>query len=106
MKGSTAITVGVFGALTYDIIAAACSSPQTAEINAEARADTLMKWVHIGIGQAALFTLIGAIAEMAQGNSPWPPIVGSSLAAGLMYASYAHALKSGLASDEPGTESY
>jgi hypothetical protein len=103
---NSALVVGIFGALTYDVIAAACSSPQTTEINADARADTLMKWVYIGIGQAAIFTAIGTAAEMAQGHSPWPPIVGFTLAAGMMYASYAHAKSAGLASNEPGTENY
>lgn len=103
---NSALVVGIFGALTYDVIAAACSSPQTTEINADARADTLMKWVYIGIAQAAIFTAIGTAAEMAQGHSPWPPIVGFSLASGMMYASYAHAKSAGLASNEPGTENY
>lgn len=109
MSGSTALTIGVFGALTYDVIAAACSSPQTTEINAEARADTLMKWVYIGIGQAALFTAIGVVAEMAEGHSPWPPVIGFTLAASLMWASYVHAKSAGLEGAEegkPGTETY
>jgi len=106
MSGSTAIVVGVFGALTYDVIAAACSSPQTTEINAGARADTLMKWVYVGIGQAALFTAIGAAAETAEGRSPWPPITGFALAAGLMWASYAHAKRVGLQNGGATTEQY
>lgn len=106
MSGSTALTIGVFGALTYDVIAAACSSPQTTEINAAARADTLMKWVYIGIGQAALFTAIGVAAEVSSGNSAWPPIVGFGLAAGLMWASYAHAKSAGLANGGAPTEHY
>lgn len=107
MKGhSKAVVIGVFGALTYDVIAAACSSPQTTEINADKRAETLMKWVYLGIAQAALFTAIGAIAEKQEGNSPVPPIIGFSLAAGLMWASYVHAKSAGLESNEPPTETY
>jgi hypothetical protein len=105
-NSGAALKIGVYGALTYDVIAAACSSPQTTEINAGARAETLMKWVYIGIGQAALFTAIGTAAEVADGNSPWPPLIGFGLAASLMWVSYAHAKQSGLESDEPGTESY
>mgnify|MGYP003344388595 CR=1 FL=1 len=41
----------------YEIIAAACSSPQTTEINAATRADTLMKWVNLGIAQAVVFVV-------------------------------------------------
>jgi hypothetical protein len=106
MNGSTALVVGVFGALTYDVIAAACSSPQTTEINADARADTLMKWVYLGIAQAALFTAIGMAAEVSEGRSAWPPFLGFALAAGLMWASYVHAKRAGLASSEPPTEQY
>lgn len=105
MKGNVAVTIGVFGALTYDVIAAACSSPQTTEINADKRADTLMKWVYLGIGQAAVFTAIGVAAEAKEGNKTWPPIVGFILASGMMYASYVHAKESGLENGGPGTES-
>lgn len=106
VSGSTAVTIGVFGALTYDVIAAACSSPQTTEINAGARADTLMKWVYVGIAQAALFTAIGVAAETSQGNSAWPPLVGFGLASAMMWASYAHAKKAGLENGGPTTETY
>lgn len=103
--GSSAVSFGVFAALMYDIIAAACSSPQTAEINADKRAETLMKWVHLGIAQGAIFVSFGAYLEYKRGNSPIPPILGGGLAAGMMYASYAHAMKAGLESKAPGTES-
>ena len=106
MNGNVAVVIGVFGALTYDVIAAACSSPQTTEINADKRADTLMKWVYIGIIQAAIFTAIGSYAEIRQGKSAWPPVVGFALAAGMMYASYAHAKESGLANGGEVTEQY
>lgn len=101
-----ALVIGVFGALTYDVIAAACSSPQTTEINAGARAETLMKWVYVGIGQAALFTAIGAYAQRTEGNSPIPPIIGFALAAGLMWLSYVHAKRVGLEKGGPTTEQY
>jgi hypothetical protein len=106
MKGNKAVVIGVFGALTYDVIAAACSSPQTTEINADKRADTLMKWVYIGIVQAAIFTAIGAYAEQQEGNDIKPPVVGFGLAAGMMWASYWHAREAGLANGGPSTETY
>lgn len=96
----------MYGALTYDIIAAACSSPQTTEINATKRADTLMKWVNVGVGQAAIFAVIGAIAEQQEGNPVWPVMAGFGLAAGMMYVSYWHALESGLQNKGSGTETY
>ncbi len=87
--------------LVYEIIAAACSSPQTAEINASSRADTLMKWVHIGLVQSAGF--IGVAALVDRKHAP-AIIAGGLSAAVIMYGSYLHALAKGLASDEPGTE--
>lgn len=92
----------VSAGIVYEIIAAACSSPQTAEINAHSRSDTLMKWVHLGMVQAAAFVVIAAMLDQKHA----PQIVGGGvLAGGLMYAQYRHALKSGLNSDLPGTES-
>lgn len=95
-------TIGIYAALSYDIIAAVNSSPQTTEINAKARADTLMKWVHLGLAQVALFVVIGAYV----GDDTWSPLVGGGVAAGLLYAQYVHAKKAGLESIEPGTETY
>jgi hypothetical protein len=98
--------MAIFAALTYDIVAAACSSPQTTEINADSRADTLMKWVYLGLGQAALFAGIGIYLQQSEGKPAWPPLLGAGLAGGLMYASYVHAKQAGLESSEPGTESW
>ena len=87
--------------LVYEIIAAACSSPQTAEINANSRADTLMKWVVVGMVQSAGFIAVAAMID--KGNAK--PIIAGGAAAGLiMYGSYRHAMAAGLASTEPGTE--
>lgn len=106
MKGNNALTIGVYGALTYDVIAAACSSPQTTEINADKRAGTLMKWVYLGVIQAAIFTAIGVYAESKEGKKAAPPLIGFGLAASMMLASYYHAREAGLASSQPGTETY
>lgn len=100
--GDAAIKVAVYAALTYDIISATNSSPQTTEINAAARADTLMKWVKVGLVQAAGFALIGAMLDKQR----WPALVGAGLAGFLLWAQYVHALNSGLASSEPPTETY
>jgi hypothetical protein len=40
---NVAVTVAIYAALTYDIISATNSSPQTTEINADKRAETLMQ---------------------------------------------------------------
>lgn len=99
---SSAVVVAIYAALAYDIIAAINSSPQTTEINASKRAPTLMKWVHLGIAQVALFTILG----MALDKRRWPPLVGGGVASVLLYAQYVHAKNAGLASNEPGTEEY
>jgi hypothetical protein len=102
-KGSDGIAFLVSAGIMYEIIAAACSSPQTTEINAGARADTLMKWVHMGIGQGVIFIAVAAYIDRTHRASI---IAGGAVAAGLMYAQYIHAKRAGLASSLPGTESY
>lgn len=86
-----------------DIIAKACSSPQTAELNADKRAETLMKWVTVGMleGSAVI-----AIAAMIDQKHAMAIVAGGALEAAITYFEYQHAKKSGLASPEPGTEDY
>lgn len=98
------IIIAVYAALTYDIISATNSSPQTTEINASTRATTLMKWVNIGMAQAVLFALIGVIVSVKIHKPWWPPALGAGLAGGLLYAQYIHAKNAGLANGGPGTE--
>ena len=93
----------VSAGIVYEIIAAACSSPQTTEINASTRADTLMKWVKVGLVQAAAFVAIAAMIDKRHRKAI---LGGGATAAALMWWSYDHALKAGLASGQPGTEQY
>jgi hypothetical protein len=99
---SSGVAFLVSAGIVYEIIAAACSSPQTTEINAATRADTLMKWVNIGLVQAAGFVVI---ASMLDRRHAAPILAGGFLAGGLMYGQYVHAKKAGLESQLPGTES-
>jgi len=99
---SSGIAFLVAAGIVYEIIAAACSSPQTTEINADSRADTLMKWVNIGLVQAAFFVGAACYYDPALKK---PIITGGLAAGGIMYASYYYAKQWGLASNEPGTES-
>ena len=87
--------------LVYEIIAAACSSHQTAEINADTRSETLMKWVHIGLVQSAAFIIVASLVDRKHAPAI---IAGGGSAAVIMYGSYWHARRAGLASSEPGTE--
>lgn len=97
-----AVTFMVSAGLVYEIIAAACSSPQTTEINASVRSDTLMKWVIIGMVQAGIFVLIATMLDKKR----WPSLLGGSLAGAMMWTSYAHAKQAGLKNGGPPTESY
>ena len=103
IKSSWGIAFLVAAGIVYEIIAAACSSPQTTEINAGVRAGTLMKWVHLGIGQAAIFIAVAAYVDRQHRSAI---ITGGVTAGGLMYAQYAHAKRAGLANGGPPTETY
>lgn len=101
-SNSNGIAFLVSAGIVYEIVAAACSSPQTTEINAASRADTLMKWVNLGLAQSAGFVIAAAMIDRKHAG---PILVGGFLAGGIMYVSYAHAKAAGLESCEPGTES-
>lgn len=96
-----AVEFMVAAGLVFEIIAAACSSPQTTEINADKRADTLMKWVIIGMVMSLVFVLIAA----AMSKRKWAPLLGGGLAGAMLWAAYAHAKAAGLRNlHMPGTE--
>ena len=99
--GSWGIAFLVSAGIVAEIIAKACSSPQTLEINAKTRAPTLMKWVNLGTLEAALFVGIAAMADRRYASAF---IAGGLLEAGITYAEYLHGRQAGLNSLEPGTE--
>jgi len=101
-NGDKALKVAIYATLTYDIISATNSSPQTSEINAKKRAPTLMKWVYIGLAQAAGFGLLGAYLD----EDTWPPLLGVTLASIVLWIQYYHAIQSGLHNPGQATESY
>lgn len=101
-NNSNGIAFLVSAGIVYEIIAAACSSPQTTEINASSRAGTLMKWVYIGLAQSALFVAAAALLDSQHRRA----ILAGGITAGfLMWVQYWHAREAGLNSDAPGTES-
>lgn len=83
-------------------IAAACSSPQTAEINADKRAETLMKWVHVGVVESILIVALAAAIDPEHRNGI---LAGGGIMLVMMYSCYVHAKKSGMQSNLRGTES-
>ena len=97
----TAALLGIYATFALDCYSTFCSSPQTTELNAKARADTLMKWVNVG-GVVALAG--GAAASVYSGSKA--PFVGAAFVTVLMYACYLHARNAGLASDAEPTERY
>lgn len=92
----------VSAALTYDVISATNSSPQTTEINVGTRGATLFKWVHLGLAQALLFIFAAAYFDRRHAR---PILMGGLTAAAIMELSYLHARSSGLRKGGPGTES-
>jgi hypothetical protein len=86
-----------------EFIAKACSSPQTTELNADARAPTLMKWVNVGVAEGVLMTGIAYALSPEVGNAF---VLGAGLELVITYAEYLHARRAGLASSAPGTEDY
>lgn len=96
-----AILLAVYATFALDVFSTFTSSPQTTEINAEARADTLMKWVKIGVVVAVGGGAVGSYAA----KSPLP-IMATSIVAVSMWFMYEHAKKSGLENGGPATENY
>ena len=109
MADTSVITTGNGVAFTVsygvvaEIIAKACSSPQTAELNAEKRSATLMKWVWIGMAESLLAIAVAAWIDPKHRTAI---IAGGVLSAVVTYSEYAYALKSGLANPGQSTENY
>jgi hypothetical protein len=93
----------VSAGIVAEIVAKACSSPQTTELNADKRAPTLMKWVNIGMIEAAFFV---AAAAWLDPRHRIPIILGGVAEGVITYAEYLHGKAAGLNSGKPGTESY
>jgi hypothetical protein len=102
-SASNGVAFLVSAGIVAEIVAKACSSPQTTELNADKRAPTLMKWVHIGLAEAALFVAVAAIIDRRHRAAI---IMGGLTEGVLTYVEYLHGKSAGLASSEPGTESY
>jgi hypothetical protein len=100
-RGVRMITVAVAAEMVYQLVGSNMSSPQTAELNAGARAPTIQKWVNLTNLEA-----VGWIMFLcALDGSLWP-LLGGGLALGGMVLKYRYAINSGLQNGEPGTESY
>ena len=93
----------VSAGIVFEIIAYSCSSPQTTELNAEKRAPTLMKWVHVGQIQSAGFLTAAALFDKAHRT---PILAGGITAMVISEGLYLHAMQAGLSNGGPTTEEY
>lgn len=86
-----AILIGVWATFALDVFSTLNSSPQTTELFAEDRQDSLMHWVAIG---TAVGIGGGAIASVLS-KKPWPLVATTGVSIG-MYLMYCHAVKRGV----------
>ena len=103
-NGTTAaILVGVWGTFALDVFSTLNSSPQTTELFAGDREDSLMHWVYIGSGVA----LAGGVYGTVLAGTPWP-LIGATIVALGMFVAYKHAVKRGLEQPAPrnGSDAY
>jgi|SRR5215469_1115116 len=87
-----AVLFGVAADLVYNVFSATNSSPQTTELFAASRADTLWKYVKLGGVQSAV--LVGVMAVRGGRNGLWA-VFGGGMAGVFMWLMYRHALQSG-----------
>jgi hypothetical protein len=102
-QGGNGVAILISAGIVYEIIAANCSSPQTTELNAGARAPTLMKWVALGDVQAILFLGVAGYFDKRHRAAI---AIGGGMALILMHGLYLHAKSSGMKNPGPPTESY
>lgn len=91
MNGTAvAILIGVWATFALDVFSTLNSSPQTTELFASDRQDSLMFWVMVGSGVAVGG---GGIASLVSGRI-WPLIATVMVATGMVFT-YRHAVKRG-----------
>ncbi len=98
---ASALKVAVAAEMVYQLVGSNMSSPQTAELNAPARAGTINKWVTLTNFEAAAWIIGLALLDRS-----WWWIVGGGLALIGMYFKYKYAISSGLKNGGQPTESY
>lgn len=87
---TAAVSFGVYADLAANMYSATNSSPQTTELFAGERSETLWKYVKVGHAQALFFGVVGSMLD----RSLWP-LLGTLSIGGIMHAMYTHALKAG-----------
>jgi hypothetical protein len=87
---AAAALVGIYADLAYNTYSATNSSPQTTELFAGDRADTLWKYVKLGHAQALVIGVFGSWLA----RSLWP-LFGVVIVAVIMHGMYSHAVEAG-----------
>jgi hypothetical protein len=102
MRGGRRLLATYAGAeLVFQLTGCNLSSPQTAELNAGARAPTISKWVSLTTGEAIGWVLFLCWLD----ESLWPAL-GGGMAGVSMWLKYRYAIRSGLAGGGQPTEHY
>lgn len=97
---SAAALLGIYADLAYNTYSATNSSPQTTELFAGDRSDTLMKYVMIGHAQAIGIGIVGSLLA-----KKWWPIIGTVGVGVIMHGMYTHAVNAGQAQAPPANAS-
>lgn len=100
-RATNMIKVAVSAEMVYQLVGSNMSSPQTAELNAGARAPTIQKWVNLTNAEATGWILFLAALD----GSMWP-ILGGGIALAGMVVKYKWAIACGLKNNAPPTENY
>ena len=97
LDGATAaILFGVWATFALDVFSTLNSSPQTTELFARDRQDSLMHWVYVGDAVA----VTGGVAWSLMSKNPWPAVATVVVVIG-MHAAYTHAVKRGQDQEPP-----
>jgi hypothetical protein len=94
--GVAAALFGIYADLAYNAYSATNSSPQTTELFAGERSDTLWKYVRLGGAQVLAIGVLGTVLA----RNLWP-LIGVVAVGAVMSALYAHALRAGGAQPAP-----
>lgn len=104
--GGTSVGIAflIGAASVAEFVAKDVSSPQTVHLNASKRAPTLMKWVHIGMVESILFTVIAASIDRKHAAAF---VAGAALEMAITEGLYLYARNIGMQEiNLPGTENY
>lgn len=100
LDATSAILFGVWATFALDVYGSLNSSPQTTELFAGDRADSLMHWVVAG----DVVALAAGATWSVSTRNPWPLIATAVVVLG-MHSAYAHAVKRGAGKRPPSSSS-